>query len=83
MVLDITIYLILKRDFLVNNEVASVSIVSDSSIDADALSTTLFLMGVDEGMNFIESLDNTDAIFVTKDNEIHVTSGLKDNFVKK
>ena len=66
----------------VNNELASVTIVSDSSIDADALSTTTFVMGRDEGLKLIESIDNCEAIFVTKDKDIIVSSGLKNNFVQ-
>ncbi|WFD11330.1 FAD:protein FMN transferase [Tepidibacter hydrothermalis] len=58
----------------------STSIITESGIDADALSTSVYLMGLDEGMKLIESIDGVDAIFVTKDKEVYTTSGLKDNF---
>ena len=33
-------------------------------------------MGMEEGLQFIESLDNTEAIFITDQNEINYTSGI-------
>ncbi len=62
------------------NNIAGITIISDKSTTGDALSTSVFALGIDEGMKFIEGLDNVDAIFVTKDNEIYLTSGIKDNF---
>lgn len=59
----------------VENELASVSILSDHSVDGDGLSTVVFAMGLEEGFNFVEGLDKVDAIFVTKDKEVYMTSG--------
>lgn len=64
----------------VDNSLVSVSIVADKSIDADGLSTTIFSMGLKDGSKLIESLGGVDAIFITKDNNIYITSGLKGNF---
>ncbi|MDZ5000758.1 FAD:protein FMN transferase, partial [Clostridium perfringens] len=63
-----------------DNEIAGITIVSDKSIDGDALSTSVFAMGVEEGMKFVNTLPNTDAIFVTKDNKIYITDGIRDIF---
>ncbi|WP_238883925.1 FAD:protein FMN transferase [Clostridium sp. YIM B02551] len=63
----------------VDNELASVSIITDKSIDGDALAKA-FCFGVDNGLKFIESQKGIEAIFVTKDNKVYVTSGLKNNF---
>ncbi len=41
----------------VNNGLASVSVVSDSTMAADALSTSLMIMGADEAMAFAEQHD--------------------------
>jgi len=60
--------------------IISTSIITESGIDADALSTSIYLIGLDEGRKLIESLDGVEAIFVTKDKEVYTTSGLKDNF---
>lgn len=64
----------------VQNELAGVSIVTKEACTADALSTTVFTMGLEEGTKFIESLEDVDAIFVTRDGEVSWTSGLDDRF---
>jgi thiamine biosynthesis lipoprotein len=52
---------------------ASVTIVSDTSTAGDALSTTCLLLGLDEGMELIESLPETEALFMTTDGEVYMT----------
>ena len=69
-----------KTGWSVQNELAGVSIVTEEACTADALSTTVFTMGLEEGTAFIESLDNVDAIFVTRDGDVSWTSGLNDTF---
>lgn len=62
------------------NDIAGITIISDKSTTGDALSTSVFALGIEEGMKFVEELDDVDAIFVTKEKGIYVTSGIKDNF---
>lgn len=64
----------------IENEVTSVSIISEKSIDGDALSTALFVLGVEEGLKFVEQLDGIEAIFITKDKEVIASDGIKDLF---
>ncbi len=64
----------------VNNELASVSIIADHSIDADGLSTSVFSLGITKGSDLLESIEGVDAIFITKDNDVYMTSGLHDKF---
>lgn len=63
-----------------DNEIAGVTIISDSSMDGDGLSTTIFSKGVNDGLSLINSLDNTEAIFVTKDKKVYLSSGVKEIF---
>jgi len=63
-----------------DNEIAGITIVSDKSTDGDALSTSVFAMGVEEGMKFVNTLDGIDAIFITKDYKVYITDGLKSIF---
>lgn len=65
----------------VQNELAGVSIIAPDAFDADALSTTVFAMGVERGTEFIESLEGIEAIFVTRDDQVTWTAGLEDTFV--
>lgn len=63
-----------------DNSIAGVSIVSEKSIDGDAISTSVFSMGIEDGMKFINTMPGIDAIFISKDKEVYITPGLKDNF---
>ncbi|WP_246072811.1 FAD:protein FMN transferase [Paenibacillus dokdonensis] len=56
----------------------SVTIISDSAADADALSTAVFIMGLEEGLKYIEKQAGVEAFFITDDNRIYKSSGLKD-----
>ncbi len=53
----------------------SVTVISSSSALADALSTTLFLMDVETGMEFIKAYD-AEAIWYLEDN-VYMTDGFK------
>jgi len=48
-----------------SNELLSVTILSESSVDGDALSTACFALGLDKGRELIEDIENVDAIFIT------------------
>ena len=50
------------------------TVISDKSVDGDALSTTCYALGLNEGMELIRSLDGVEAVFVTKDGEIYQSS---------
>ena len=58
----------------VQNDLDQVTIISDESVDGDALSTTCFTLGLEEGMKLIRSLDGVEAVFVTKDGKLHTSS---------
>lgn len=59
------------------NGLLSVSIVTSRSIDADALSTAVFLLGLERGMALVESLDGVEAIFIDASKRIHLSPGLE------
>lgn len=65
----------------VENNLHSVSIITDKSIDGDGLSTTALLMGLEDGMKLIEKLENVEAVFITSEKKVYASSGLKDNFI--
>lgn len=53
------------------NDLLQVTILSDSSTTGDALSTCCFALGLEDGTKLVESLENVEAIFITKDYELH------------
>ncbi|MDE5696258.1 MAG: FAD:protein FMN transferase [Lachnospiraceae bacterium] len=59
------------------NDLLGVTILSDSSMEGDALSTYCYLLGLEKGLEYINSLENVEALFVTKDYEIIQTSYLQ------
>ena len=56
----------------------SVTIISNSSTTADALSTTCFAMGLEDGLELINSLEHTEAIFITDNYELIYSDGLSE-----
>ncbi|MBS4199389.1 FAD:protein FMN transferase [Bacillus sp. FJAT-49732] len=69
-----------KDGYPFQNDVAGVSIITDLSIDGDALSTIVFSKGIKEGMKFIEGIKGAEAIFISTEKKIFTTTGLKNNF---
>lgn len=59
-----------------DNHLVSVTIICKNSVDGDGLSTACFSMGLEKGMEFIENLSDTEAVFITEDNELHFSSGM-------
>lgn len=65
-----------RTGYPIQNDLYQVTIISDSSVDGDALSTTCYALGLEKGMDLIESMSGVEAVFVTDDYEIHETSGV-------
>lgn len=61
-----------------DNGLTSVTILSDTSTQGDALSTVCFALGLDAGMDLINQTDGAEAIFVTEDGQIHFSDHLED-----
>ncbi|MBQ3277576.1 MAG: FAD:protein FMN transferase [Clostridia bacterium] len=59
----------------VQNSLASVTILGDSSAMGDGLSTAAFVLGEEKGLALIESMKDTEAIFILKDRTVITTSG--------
>ena len=60
-----------------DNGLISVTIISDQSVDGDALSTTCFALGLEDGLKFAEK-KSVQAVFITEDYELHYTDGFRD-----
>ena len=56
-------------------ELASVSIAAPTAMAADALSTAVFVLGVERGMELVRNLPDTDALLVLKNGRIVSTEG--------
>lgn len=60
--------------------IISTTIISDNSIDGDALSTSTYILGLTKGLKLVESIKGVDAIFITTDKKVYITDGIKDKF---
>ena len=56
-------------------ELSSVSIAADSAMEADALSTAVFVLGADAGFALLQESPGVDALFVLKDGSTRFTPG--------
>lgn len=61
------------------NNLLSVTIISEHSVDGDGLSTTCFGLGLDKGLELIDSLDGIYAVFVTDDYVVHYSEGFEEH----
>jgi len=59
------------------NDIHSVTIVSKSSLLADALSTSVFVLGREKGLALLESED-AEGVIIGEDNLVYPTSGIAD-----
>lgn len=69
-----------KTGYPFDNDIAGVTIISEKSIDGDGLSTSIFSMGVKKGMAYVESLKDVEAVFVTTEGKVYLSSGIKETF---
>ncbi|MCX7950353.1 MAG: FAD:protein FMN transferase [Clostridiales bacterium] len=68
-----------QTGFPVENGIMSVTVIDSSSLDADALSTTILLEGLEEGIKIVRELKKQ-AIIITKEKEIFITKSLLNRF---
>jgi FAD:protein FMN transferase len=56
--------------------VRSVTVVASDGLTSEALSKSVFVMGVNKGLRLVESLEGVDAVIVDADGALHYSSGL-------
>jgi FAD:protein FMN transferase len=56
--------------------VRSVTVLAADGLTCEALSKTVFVLGVERGMELVESLQGVDAIVVDADGRLHFSSGM-------
>lgn len=69
-----------KKGYPVENNISGVTVYTKTSLQGDKLSTTLFLLGIEDGLKFINKMDHVEAVFIDKQNGVHLSKGLKNKF---
>lgn len=57
-------------------EVRSVTVIGPKGITTDAMSTTVFVLGVEKGMALVNSMFGIEAVIIDKDGKLHYSNGL-------
>ena len=62
-----------------NSPLSSVTVISPSSMHADALSTAIYILG-EEGLSLCSNFADTDALLITQDGEVITTDGFAEKY---
>lgn len=65
-----------------DNGVVSVTIISEDSFTGDCLSTGCFVMGLEAGMELVDSMDGVYAVYIDSENNVHFSEGAEE-FVRE
>ena len=60
------------------SELRSVTILGPSATRTDALSTSVFVLGLKKGLELINSLDDVEAVIIDNRGEMHMSNGMQD-----
>ncbi|MDQ7001358.1 MAG: FAD:protein FMN transferase [Ghiorsea sp.] len=58
----------------------SVTVQADTAMQADALSTALFILGFEQGLPMVEKMVDVEAVWVDAKGNVHMSSGMKSIF---
>ena len=65
----------------VDHDLASVTVIAQNCMEADALATAVMVMGKDKGLKYIESMNKAEAYFIVRKDkgtyETYQTTGFK------
>lgn len=67
-----------KTGYPCDTSLVSVTIITEHGVDGDGLSTTCFALGLEKGMELINSLPDVQAVFITDDYQLHYSDNFKE-----
>lgn len=67
-----------KTGYPYDNGLTQVTILSKDSVDGDGLSTACFALGLEKGMELLDSMEGVCGIFMTGEGEIYCSEGAKE-----
>lgn len=69
-----------KTGYPSKSDLSGISIISENSMEADALSTAVFVLGKNKGKELLEKIEATDAIYILKDKNVFIDKNLVELF---
>ncbi|MDO4670401.1 MAG: FAD:protein FMN transferase [Aerococcus sp.] len=69
-----------RTGYPLDNNVASVTVFAPNSFAGDSYSTALFMMGIDDGLKFINQKPGYEVVYIDKAHHIYLSDGLKQTF---
>ena len=70
----------MKTGYPAEKGIASVTVITGSGMYADALSTAIYAMGIEEGLALREKCEDFELVIVGNDKTVYATEGLKKTF---
>ncbi|TRW27817.1 FAD:protein FMN transferase [Criibacterium bergeronii] len=67
-----------KDGYPIKNGIYATSIICKNSTVSDAMSTTVFTLGIEKGMQLLENMEGVEGMIITNDKKVYLSSGLKD-----
>lgn len=69
-----------KTGYPVENAISGVTVFTKTSLQGDEFSTSLYLLGIEDGLALVNQIEGVEAVFIDKDKGIHLSDGLKEQF---
>lgn len=67
-----------ETGFPIDNNISGISIIANNAMDADALANIAFSLGVEDGLDYINGLEDVEVIYITNEMEIYASEGIND-----
>ena len=69
-----------RTGFPFDTDIVSMTVVADTGLLGEVYSTIVFALGIEEGMAYVEAHPSIEAMFISRDNGVYLSSGLVDSF---
>ncbi len=70
-----------KSGYPVVTDLTSASIIANNSFIADALSTAVYSLGLEKGLNLIDSFDDVEALIMDEQHNIYMSKGFEEGLI--
>lgn len=71
-----------RTGYTVKSDTASVTVSAPNCMDADGIATALFVMGVEDGIHWIESMDDVESMFLIRSENGEIAERFSSGFVE-